>query len=77
MTPVPAEDPVDYIPGVSMLVHRSFLEAAGPMDESYLLYFEGIDWQLRRGDLPFGLEPRALVLHREGASVGSGGWQRG
>lgn len=75
-TPMPAADGIDYVPGVSMLVSRAFLERAGPMDESYFLYFEEIDWQLRCGDLPFGLEPEARVLHRAGASIGSGGWRR-
>lgn len=75
-TPMPSEDAVDYVPGVSMLVSREFIERAGPMDERYFLYFEEIDWQLRRGDLPIGLEADARVLHSAGAAIGSGGWRR-
>lgn len=75
-TMMPRSEDVQYIPGVSMLVSRAFMEHVGPMDETYFLYFEEIDWQLRRGDLPFGLEPEARVLHRAGAAIGSGGWRR-
>jgi len=75
-TSMPSEDTVDYIPGVSMVVSRAFLDRVGPMDETYFLYFEEIDWQMRRGDLPFGLEAAACVRHRAGAAIGSSGWRR-
>lgn len=70
--PMPESVQLDYINGVSMFASREFLGVAGLMDERYFLYCEEIDWQLRRGDLPLGLEPEALILHRAGASIGSG-----
>ncbi|WP_420391615.1 glycosyltransferase family 2 protein [Acuticoccus sp.] len=60
-----------YIPGVSMLVSRDFLAEVGPMREHWFLYFEEIDWQLRRGRLPLGVAVDAVVHHRAGASIGS------
>lgn len=74
---LPAADTLDYIPGVSMLASRRFLETAGLLPEHYFLYFEEIDWQLARGSLPLGIEPEARVLHRAGASIGSAMMARG
>ena len=75
--PMPSAESLDYIPGVSMLVSRAFIEITGPMPEHYFLYFEEIDWQLRRGTLPLAIEPDARVLHRAGASIGSASASRG
>lgn len=72
-TSMPNAASVRYIPGASMLVSREFIANVGLMDDRYFLYFEEIDWQLRRGNLPLGLEPDARVLHRAGAAIGSGG----
>ncbi|GAB5373577.1 MAG: hypothetical protein AcusKO_00390 [Acuticoccus sp.] len=73
----PGGEGLAYVPGVSMLASRAFVERAGPMDERYFLYFEEIDWQLRRGDLPLGVAPGAIVHHRAGASIGSPAAHRG
>jgi hypothetical protein len=72
----PDAEEIDYIPGVSMFVSRDFLDRAGLMDESWFLYHEEIDWCFRRGDLPLGLAEDARVLHRAGASIGSGSGRR-
>jgi GT2 family glycosyltransferase len=69
---MPAPESLDYVSGASLLVSRAFIERAGLMDESWFLYYEEIDWQLRRGDLPLVIEPEARVIHRAGASIGSG-----
>ncbi|MEM9969924.1 MAG: glycosyltransferase family 2 protein [Pseudomonadota bacterium] len=73
---MPKAESLAYIPGVSMFVSGDFLEQVGLVPEYWFLYFEEIDWQLRRGDLPLGLEPDARVLHRAGASIGSGSINR-
>ena len=51
---VPPPDPAgfDFITGASMIVSRAFYEKAGPMSEDYFLYYEEVDWALRRGELP-------------------------
>jgi len=71
-TPMPAAESLDFVTGASMFASRAFLERAGLMDEGWFLYYEEIDWQLRRGDLPLVLAPRAVVRHHAGASIGSG-----
>lgn len=75
-TEMPDVGAMQFIPGISMVVSRAFLDRVGLMDETYFLYFEEIDWQLRRGDLPLGLVADARVFHRAGASIGSGNLKR-
>jgi GT2 family glycosyltransferase len=72
-TPLAPDDQIDFISGGSMLASREFIDRAGLMEEKYFLYFEEIDWQLRRGDLPLSLAPGGEVRHQVGASIGSGG----
>lgn len=62
---------LDYIPGMSMVASRAFLDMAGLLDETWFLYFEEIDWAYRRGPLPLAVAPQARVRHRAGASIGS------
>ena len=69
---MPPEDSLDFVPGGSLVASARFVQEAGPMDESFFLYFEEIDWQLRRGELPIRLAPAARVWHRAGATIGSG-----
>ena len=78
---LPAVDAVerslDYIVGASMLVSRRFLDQVGRMDERYFLYFEELDWALRGRAKGFrlGWAPQSVVVHKEGAAIGSA--QRG
>lgn len=62
---------LDFITGASMVASRSFYTAAGPMPEDYFLYYEEVDWALRRGPLPLTYCPEGLVYHRAGTSIGS------
>ena len=73
----PAPGPLDYVSGAHMLVGRDFLSQAGEMPEDYFLYFEEMDWILRRGDLPLLWTPDAPVYHAAGGSIGSRGLTRG
>lgn len=62
---------IDFITGSSMVASRAFYEAAGPMPEDYFLYYEEVDWAMRRGDLPLAYAEGAVVYHRAGTSIGS------
>lgn len=70
-TPSPPDGTLDYACGAHMLVSRDFLEVAGLMPETYFLYYEEIDWCMRRGGLPLLMDVDAAVHHHGGASIGS------
>lgn len=70
---------IDYPVGASLLVTRAFLDAVGPMDDGYFLYYEEMDWAQR--GRAHGFRPavalRSRVWHKEGASTGSSSPRRG
>lgn len=64
---------MDYVLGASMFASRAWLERVGLLDDRYFLYCEELDWA-RRGrqqGLRLGYAPDAVVLHKEGASIGT------
>ncbi len=69
--PGPAPGALDYVAGCHMIISRDFVERAGPMPEDYFLYYEEIDWCLRRGELPIVYSDAIPVHHYSGASIGS------
>ena len=69
--PGPVERELDYIPGTHMLVSREFIDRVGPMPETYFLYYEEMEWCLRRGDLPLLFSVNAPVHHIGGHTAGS------
>jgi len=71
MSPPPDPRKFDFITGASMVVSRQFYEAVGPMREDYFLYYEEVDWALRRGTLPLAYCVDGVVYHRAGTSIGS------
>jgi len=75
--PPPDMTKADFISGASMVASRAFIEAAGPMPEDYFLYYEEVDWAMRRGDLPLAFCDDARVFHAAGASIGSPTLARG
>lgn len=70
-TPPPSIDQMGFITGASLVVSRAFIERAGLMPEEYFLYYEEVDWAMRRGDLPLAYCPEAIVYHRAGTAIGS------
>lgn len=70
-TPPPDLARIDFITGASLVASRRFWEAAGPMREDYFLYYEEVDWALRRGELPLVYCAAALVYHGAGTAIGS------
>lgn len=69
--PVPTAGDMSFISGASMVASRAFYDRVGPLREDYFLYYEEVDWALRRGDLPLAFCPEARVYHRAGTSIGS------
>jgi GT2 family glycosyltransferase len=70
-TPPPTPAQMDFITGASMVASRAFYETAGPMPEDYFLYYEEVDWALRRGKLPLDYCAGGIVYHRAGTAIGS------
>lgn len=69
-TPAPAPAGMAFISGASMVASRAFYESVGPMREDYFLYYEEVDWALRR-NAPLAWVADAPVYHKGGASIGS------
>lgn len=69
MTPI--EQPIDWIPGASMMIRRAVVEAIGGFDENYFLYFEETDYCLRakRAGFPTWYVPQSRVMHIAGQST--------
>lgn len=63
---------LDYVAGASMLVRAEMMRSVGLFAEHFFLYFEEIDWARRAGPAwRLGLAETSLVLHKEGASIGT------
>lgn len=62
---------LDYVAGSAFFFTRAFLRHVGLMDEGYFLYYEELDWCLRRGDFRLGYAHDAVIYHRHGASIGT------
>lgn len=63
---------LSYVSGACMLVSRAFLDEVGLMNEVYFLYGEELDWvQRAKGRYRLGYAPKAVVYHKEGATIGT------
>jgi GT2 family glycosyltransferase len=71
-TPLPDAATLDFVTGANIVVSRAFVDQVGLMPEDYFLYYEEVEWALRRGNWPIELLPGAEVYHRGGTSIGSG-----
>lgn len=67
------ESEMAYALGACMFATRGWLERVGLLSEAYFLYYEEADWALRGRALGLrtGYAPLAVVLHKEGASIGT------
>ncbi len=61
---------VDWLVGACLLVRRAAIDATGPLDERFFMYFEEVDWFLRAAAAGWSAwyEPGARVVHLAGAS---------
>ncbi len=67
----PAGADLAFISGASVVASRRFYDQVGPMPEDYFLYYEEVDWALRRGELPLVVAGNFLVWHHAGTAIGS------
>ncbi|MGF1544351.1 MAG: glycosyltransferase family 2 protein [Parvularculaceae bacterium] len=60
----------EWVSFACVLLRREAVDAVGPMDEGYFMYFEDADYcrQLRRGGWSVVYEPSARVVHLRGGS---------
>ena len=63
---------IDYPIGASLLISSSFLDDVGPMNESYFLYFEELDWAMRARAKGWECDyaSSVFVRHKAGNSIG-------
>lgn len=73
---MPDLESVNFLSGANFIASRSFVKQVGYMKEDYFLYYEEVDWAMRRGKLPLALCPQAIVLHHGGTAIGSGTTRR-
>lgn len=66
------EQPIDWLPGASMMVRREVFESVGLMDEGYFLYYEETDFclQAKRAGWSCWYVPQSRVMHILGQSTG-------
>lgn len=63
--------PVDWVPGASMMIRPAVFDAIGGFDETYFLYFEETDFCLRakNAGFPTWYVPESRVMHIVGQST--------
>jgi N-acetylglucosaminyl-diphospho-decaprenol L-rhamnosyltransferase len=64
-TMAPVAQPIDWLPGASMMIRWSVFDRIGGFDETYFLYFEETDFCLRakRAGIPTWYVPDSRVMH--------------
>lgn len=64
--------PIDWLPGASMMIRREVFESVGLMDEGYFLYYEETDFclQAKRAGWECWYVPQSRVMHILGQSTG-------
>jgi N-acetylglucosaminyl-diphospho-decaprenol L-rhamnosyltransferase len=63
--------PIDWVPGASMMIRPAVLEEIGGFDENYFLYFEETDFCFRakKAGFPTWYVPESRVMHIAGQST--------
>jgi len=64
-------EPIDWVPGASMMIRSAVFDAIGGLDEKYFLYFEETDFCFRAKEAGFSTwyVPQSRVLHIAGQST--------
>ena len=68
--PDPDPDRIDWASFACILLRREMIDAIGPMDEGYFLYFEDAEYCLRARRAGWGIVhvPEAVAVHHRGGS---------
>lgn len=63
--------PVDWVPGASMMIRPAVLDAIGGFDDTYFLYFEETDfcYRAKKAGFPTWYVPQSRVMHIAGQST--------
>jgi hypothetical protein len=74
VVPVPVSETsadCQWVSFACVLIRREALDAAGPMDEGYFMYFEDADYcaRVRRAGFRIVYEPAARIVHLRGGSA--------
>ncbi|MCS6812003.1 MAG: glycosyltransferase family 2 protein [Cyanobacteria bacterium] len=71
-TLTPVAQPIDWLPGASLMIRKEVFDAIGLMDEDYFLYYEETDFclQAKRAGWPCWYVPESRVMHIAGQSTG-------
>ena len=82
LVPLPAAHPagpVDWVSGASVMFRFQALKEAGFFDPEFFLYYEEVDLMRRLSQSGWRIlyEPRAHVIHEEGAATGQFAGQAG
>lgn len=67
-----APEPVDFITGCGVLVRRELIETAGPLDLSFFLNYEDVEWCVRARRMGYEVwyTPDAILWHKISATLG-------
>ena len=64
-------EPIDWVPGASMMIRRAVTDTIGGLDENYFLYFEETDFcrRAKRAGFSTWYVPESRVMHIAGQST--------
>ncbi|MBN1874066.1 MAG: glycosyltransferase family 2 protein [Anaerolineae bacterium] len=63
---------VDWLVGAALMIRREVWQKIGPLDETFFMYFEELDWCRRCRDAGEEIHylPQAQIIHHHGAASG-------
>jgi len=65
----------EFITGCLMLFDKAVIDAVGPWDERYFLYYEDADWceRAKRKNISLYYDPTVVIWHKNAQSTGGAG----
>ena len=64
--------PTEVLHGAAMMLRRDAIDQIGLMYEGFFLFYEELDWSYRLSEQGYDIwyEPKAVVYHKEGQTIG-------